>query len=71
LYIDREYLPHQQELLAGGFGQTGCRLYVVAANHIKPGSAGLHKHNSQLQTTAATATTHQHSRHSEYARAGG
>jgi len=36
LYINREYLrdnlPHQQELIAGGFGQTGCRLYVVAAN---------------------------------------
>ncbi|DBA98571.1 TPA: hypothetical protein ACH3X1_014374 [Trebouxia sp. C0004] len=41
-----------QDLIAGGFGQTGSKLYAIAANHInqvKPGSARLHTYHHQLQ----------------------
>ena len=54
-----------QELIAGGFGQTGSKLYAIAANHIN--SAGLHTDHNQLQKAAAATTAHQHPRHTEHA----
>ena len=52
-----------QELIAGGFEQTGCKLYAIAANHINQ----VHTDHDQLQKAAAIAMACQHSRHIEHA----
>ena len=46
-----------QELIAGGFGQTGCKLYAIAANHINQAVLGF------TQTTTSFKKQQQLPRH--------
>lgn len=46
-----------QELIAGGFGQTGCKLYAIAANHINQAVLGF------TQTTTSFRKQQQLPRH--------
>ncbi len=59
-----------QQLIAGGFGQTGPKLCYSSQSH-QPGSPRLHRDNNQLQEAAATAKACQHPRHTEHAGPGG
>jgi len=38
-----------QELIAGGFGQTGCKLYAIAANHINQAVLGFTETTSKFK----------------------
>ncbi len=58
-----------QQLIGGGFGQTGPKLYAIAANHINQAVLGFTETTQPVQ--AATARAHQRPRPAEHARAGG
>ena len=58
-----------QELIAGGFGQTGSKLYAIAANHINQAVLGFTQTTSSFKKQQQLP--HQHPRHTEHARASG
>ena len=61
-----------QQLIAGGFGQTGPKLYAIAANLINQAVLGFQETTRQFKKKTATASrAHQHSGHAEHAGPGG
>ena len=66
-----------QELIAGGLGRIGPKLYAIAGSPHQPVSSGLyvnvdvHTDFDQLQKAAVAATAHHHPRHTKHAAASG